>query len=207
MGSLLDFYWDIGSTNSYFAFKLIQPIAERYGATIAWHPFNLGYVFRSNNYVLMDEPKAKMKNRLADLNRWAKFHQLPFRMPDNFPIKTSRTLRAAIAMRKWDLEFEFMVLIFSAYWEKNVGTIGEYETLSPLAVELGVDAKAFLAACESPEVKQALIDSTNNALARGVFGAPSIYIGDELYWGKDRMEFIDAQLAHDLEEKAFSERL
>ena len=191
----VDFYWDIGSTNSYFAFKLIQPIIQRHDATIHWHPFNLGYVFRSNDYVLMDEPKAKMRNRLADLNRWAKFHQLPFRMPANFPIKTSRTLRAAIAMRQWDLEFEFMASIFSAYWEKNVGTIGDYETLTSIAKELGVEPNAFEVACESDEVKQTLIDSTNQALERGVFGAPSIYIGDDLYWGKDRMEFIDAQLA------------
>jgi len=195
MQPTLDFYWDIGSTNSYFAFKLIQPIVQRHNAKVNWHPFNLGYVFRSNDYVLMDEPKAKMRNRLADLNRWATFHKLPFRMPDNFPIKTSRALRAAIAMRKWNLEFEFMEQIFPAYWEQNVGTIGEYETLSAIAGELGVDSDVFEAACESAPIKQALIDSTNEALERGVFGAPSIYIGEELYWGKDRMEFIDAQLA------------
>ena len=195
MAPILDFYWDIGSTNSYFAFKLIQPIAERHGATIRWHPFNLGYVFRSNKYVLMDEPKAKMRNRLVDLKRWAKFHELPFRMPDKFPIKTSRALRAAIAMRRWNREFEVMTLIFTAYWEKNIGTVGEYKTLSSLAEELRIDKNTFQAACESIEVKQALIDSTNEALERGVFGAPSIYINDELYWGKDRMEFIDAQLA------------
>ena len=195
MNPTLDFYWDIGSTNSYFAFKLIQPIVERHNADVNWHPFNLGFVFRSNDYVLMDEPKAKMRNRLADLNRWANFHKLPFRMPDNFPIKTSRALRAAIAMRQWNLEFEFMQKIFSAYWEQNTGSIGEYETLSKIAAALGVDRDKFESACESSEVKQALIDSTNEALERGVFGAPSIYIGDELYWGKDRMEFIDAQLA------------
>ena len=195
MEPILDFYWDLGSTNSYFAFKLIQPIAQRHGASIRWYPFNLGYVFRSNNYVLMDEPKAKMRNRLVDLNRWAEFYELPFRMPSNFPIKTSRALRAAIAMRKWNSEFEFMTLIFTAYWEQNIETVGEYKTLSSFAEELGVDKNTFQAACESIEVKQALIDSTNEALERGVFGAPSIYINDELYWGKDRMEFIDTQLA------------
>ena len=195
MQPTLDFYWDIGSTNSYFAFKLIQPIVKRYDAQINWHPFNLGFVLRSNNYVLMDEPKAKMRNRLADLNRWATFHNLSFRMPDNFPIKTSRALRAAIASRQWGLEFEFMARMFSAYWEQNIGTIGEYATLNAIAGKLGIDPDQFETACESPEVKQALIDSTNQALERGVFGAPSIYLRDELYWGKDRMEFIDAQLA------------
>ena len=195
MQPTLDFYWDIGSTNSYFAFKLIQPIVKRYNVKVNWHPFNLGFVFRSNNYVLMEEPKAKMRNRKADLNRWATFHNLPFKMPDNFPIKTSRALRAAIASRQWNLEFEFMADMFSAYWEQNTGTIGEYATLNAIAEKLGINPDKFEAACESAEVKQALIDSTNQALERGVFGAPSIYLGDELYWGKDRMEFIDAQLA------------
>lgn len=195
MQPTLDFYWDIGSTNSYFAFKLIQPIVKRYNVKVNWHPFNLGFVFRSNNYVLMEEPKAKMRNRKADLNRWATFHNLPFKMPDNFPIKTSRALRAAIASRQWNLEFEFMADMFSAYWEQNTGTIGEYATLNAIAGKLGINPDKFEAACESAEVKQALIDSTNQALERGVFGAPSIYLGDELYWGKDRMEFIDAQLA------------
>jgi 2-hydroxychromene-2-carboxylate isomerase len=143
----------------------------------------------------MEEPKAKMRNRKADLNRWATFHNLPFKMPDNFPIKTSRALRAAIASRQWNLEFEFMARMFSAYWEQNTGTIGEYATLNAIAGKLGINPDKFEAACESAEVKQALIDSTNQALERGVFGAPSIYLGDELYWGKDRMEFIDAQLA------------
>lgn len=194
-GTTIDFYWDIGSTNTYFALKLIQPIATKYDAQINWHPFNLGYVFQANNYVLMEEPRAKLKNRRDDLMRWAKKYDLPFRMPDKFPIKTSRALRGAIAMRQWDKELAFMEAIFAAYWENNGGTIGDYDTLKPIAQSLGVDPQAFEAAAESDAVRQALITSTNNALDRGVFGVPSIAIGDELYWGKDRMEFVEDQLA------------
>ena len=192
----IDLYWDLGSTNSYFALKLIKPIADKHGAQINWHPFNLGFVFQSNNYILMEEPPAKLKNRGDDLKRWAKRYKLPFKMPQNFPIKTSRALRGAIAMRQWDKEAAFIAAIFEAYWEKDVGTIGDYDTLRPIAESLGVDAEAFENASESPEVRDALIQSTNSALARGVFGAPSMIIGDELYWGKDRMEFIDDQLAN-----------
>jgi 2-hydroxychromene-2-carboxylate isomerase len=63
MAPQIDFYWDLGSTNSYFGIKLIEPIAKQYGANIHWHPFNVGHVFQSNNYVLMDEPRAKLTNR------------------------------------------------------------------------------------------------------------------------------------------------
>ena len=192
----IDFYWDVGSTNSYFALKLIRPIAVRHQATITWHPFNLGFVFQSNNYVLMDEPASKMRNRLADLNRWAKRYDLPFKVPDNFPIKTSRALKGAIAMRQWNREEEYLDAIFTAYWENNIGTIGEYNTLREIAASLDVDPQEFESACERPDVRQALIDSTNDALEKGIFGAPTMVIEGEIYWGKDRMEFIEDHLAN-----------
>ena len=195
MTKTIDFYWDLGSTNTYFALKLLRPLAARYNAQIRWHPFNLGHVFQSNRYVLMDESKAKLRNRRDDLMRWAKRYQLPFRMPDQFPIKTSRALKGAIAMRQWGQEDAFIEAIFAAYWENNVGTIGEYAVLRDIAADLGVDPVEFELASESPGVRAALIDSTNDALARGVFCAPSMIIEDSLYWGKDRMEFIETQLA------------
>jgi len=170
-------------------------LAARYDSQITWHAFNLGHVFQSNRYVLMDEPKAKLRNRRDDLMRWAKRYDLPFRMPDQFPIKTSRALKGAIAMRQWGLEQAFIEAIFAAYWEENIGTIGEYSVLRGIAENLGVDTTTFEVACESQVVREALIESTNSALARGVFGAPSIMIDDTLYWGKDRMEFVEAQLA------------
>jgi 2-hydroxychromene-2-carboxylate isomerase len=194
MPKTLDLYWDLGSTNSYFAIKLLAPIAAKHKAEIKWHPFNVGFVFQANNYVLLDEPRAKLKNRRDDLRRWAKKYDLPFIIPKAFPIKTSRALRGAIAMRAWGKEEKFIDAIFSAYWEQGDGTIGEYVTLRKVALALGVNPDEFEASAESKSVKQQLIDSTNNAVARGVFGVPTIGIGDELYWGKDRMEFVDEHL-------------
>jgi len=195
MAKTIDFYWDLGSTNTYFALKLLKPIAERHQAEINWHPFNLGYVFQSNNYVLMDEPRAKLQNRRDDLMRWAKRYALPFRVPENFPIKTSRALRGALAMRQWGKETLFIDAIFAAYWENNDGSIGDYDTLRRIAESLDIDGSEFESVSESDEVRQALIQSTNTALERGVFGAPSMILEDQLYWGKDRMEFIEEQLA------------
>ena len=191
---VIDFYWETGSTNTYFALHLIRPIAKRHGATIAYHPFNLGYVFRKQNYVLMEEPAAKIRNRIRDLERWAERTGLPFRFPSKFPIKTSRTLRGAIAMRRWNLEEAFIDALFAAYWERDDASIADYAGMRPLAENLGVDADAFEAAAESEEVRQALAKSTDDGLARGVYGCPSFIVGGELYWGKDRMEFIDDAL-------------
>lgn len=190
----IDLYWDLGSTNSYFAIKLIKPIARRHNAQIHWHPFNLGFVFQRQNYVLMEESKAKLRNRRDDLQRWARRFDLPFAMPTNFPIKTSRALRGALAMRQWGHEEAFIEAIFAAYWEDNCADIGDYHRLGIIAEQFGVTAAEFIQAADSDAVRQQLIDHTDQALEHGIFGAPSIKVGDELYWGKDRMEFIDDQL-------------
>jgi 2-hydroxychromene-2-carboxylate isomerase len=195
MSKIIDLYWDLGSTNSYFAIKLLAPIVERHSVEIKWHPFNVGHVFQSNNYVLMDEPKAKLKNRRDDLRRWAKKYDLPFIIPKAFPIKTSRALRGAIAMRHWGKEVEFIDAIFTVYWEEGDGTVGEYSKLRQIAHSLAVDPDEFESRAESDSVRNGLIESTDNALERGVFGVPTIGIEDELYWGKDRMEFVEEHLA------------
>jgi 2-hydroxychromene-2-carboxylate isomerase len=195
MAKTIEFYWDLGSTNSYFALHLIKPVATRHGATVVPHPFNLGYVFRHHNYVLMDEPKAKIANRIVDLQRWATRHKLPFRMPSKFPIKTSPALRGALAMRRFGKEWDYLEAIFAAYWERDDASVAELDGLRPVAAALGVDPDRFLALTESAEIRQELITETDAALARGVFGAPSFFVGGELFWGKDRMDFIDEELA------------
>jgi 2-hydroxychromene-2-carboxylate isomerase len=195
MARTIDFHWDLGSTNSYFALHLIKPVAARHGATVVPHPFNLGYVFRHHDYVLMDEPKAKIANRITDLHRWARRHGLPFRMPSRFPIKTAPALRGALAMRRFGKEWDYIEAIFAAYWERDDASVSELEGLRPVAAVLGVDADRFVALAESAEVRQELIAETDTALARGVFGAPTFVVGDEIFWGKDRMDFIDEELA------------
>jgi len=190
----IEMYWEIGSTNTYFALKLMPGVLTRTGAELELHPFNLGYVFRANNYVLMDEPEAKLRNRKRDLERWAEKYDLAFRFPSRFPIKTSRALRGALAMRRHGLEMPFIDAIFTAYWENDDASIADYAGLRPIAADLGVDGDEFEALSESEEVRRELIDSTNRGIERGVFGVPSFFVGEELFWGKDRLEFIEDEL-------------
>jgi 2-hydroxychromene-2-carboxylate isomerase len=195
MAKTIDFYWDLGSTNSYFALHLIKAVAAKHGATVVPHPFNLGYVFRRHNYVLMDEPKAKIANRITDLHRWARRYKLPFRMPSKFPVKTSPALRGALAVRRFGKEWDYLEAIFAAYWERDDASVAELEGLRPIAEALGIDSDGFLALVDSEEVRQELIVETDAGLARGVFGAPTFVVGDDIFWGKDRMDFIDEALA------------
>jgi 2-hydroxychromene-2-carboxylate isomerase len=195
MPGTIEFYWDLGSTNSYFALHLIRPIAEKHGAAIVPRAFNLGYVFRQQNYVLMDEPRAKLRARRVDLMRWARRYDLPFAVPDKFPMKTSTALRGALAMRRFGQEWAFMEAIFAAYWERNDASVGELEGLLPIAAALSVDPGAFAGLLQSQEIGAELAAETDRGLQRGVFGAPTFFVGEEMFWGKDRMEFIDAELA------------
>jgi 2-hydroxychromene-2-carboxylate isomerase len=195
MARTIDFYWDLGSTNSYFALHLIKPVAAKHGATVVPHPFNLGHVFRHHNYVLMDEPKAKIANRIIDLQRWAKRYGLPFRMPSKFPIKTSPALRGALAARRFGQEWPYLEAVFAAYWEQDDASVAELEGLRPVAAALGIDPDRFLALADGEDVRQELIAETDAGLARGVFGAPTFVVGDEIFWGKDRMDFIDEEFA------------
>jgi len=194
MSKSIEFNWDLGSTNSYFALHLIKPIAKKHGATLVPHPFNLGYVFRKQSYVLMEEPKVKLRARKVDLMRWAKRYNLPFSIPTKFPMKTSPALRGALAMRRFGKEWEYMESIFAAYWERNDASVGELAGLKPIVAELGVDQAEFEKLVESDDIRNELAAETDRALERGVFGAPTFFVGEEMFWGKDRMEFIDDEL-------------
>ncbi len=190
----VEMYWDAGSTNTYFALKLLRPILERTAARLVLHPYNLGHVFRLHNYVLMEEPAAKIANRKRDLQRWAEKHQLPFRFPTQFPVKTSRVLRGSLAARRWDMELQYVNAVMAAYWERDDASVMDYEGLRPIVAALGIDPDEFEAISESDAVRQELIGSTDNGIQRGVFGVPSIIVGNELFWGKDRMEFVEDEL-------------
>ncbi|WP_276261949.1 2-hydroxychromene-2-carboxylate isomerase, partial [Achromobacter denitrificans] len=190
----IEMYWDVGSTNTYFALKLIQPLLDRHQVELQLHPFNLGYVFRNNNYELMKESKAKLRNRKRDLMRWAEKYGLPFNIPREFPIKSSRALRGSLVARRHGKELEFVRKVMDRYWEQGDASIAEYAGLRPIAQELGIDPDAFEALAASEEVAAELAEGTNRGLERDVFGVPMIIVGDELFWGKDRMEFVEDEI-------------
>ena len=190
----VEFYWDVGSTNTYFAIKLIKPILERNNAELVLHPFNLGYFFKSQNYELMKESKAKLRNRKQDLMRWATKYNLPFSIPRQFPIKSSRVLRGSLVMRRYSLEMPFVEKILDRYWEQGDASISEYEGIRSTVLELGIDPDKFEVLCEGDEISEELAKSTNEGIARDVFGVPMIIVNDQLFWGKDRMDFVEDEL-------------
>lgn len=201
MSVAIDFYWDVGSTNTYFALRLLTGVLARTGASVRYHPFNLGYVFRHYDYVLAEEPAEKLIYRKRDLMRWAEYLDLPFQMPEDFPIKTTKPLRGAIAARKLEIEEEYLDAIFTRYWEDGV-SVEEYEVILPLVEKLGQDPVYFQQLAESDEVKAELIKSTTGGLERGVFGAPMFIVGEEAFWGKDRMDYLEREVQKQLDQRS-----
>src|SRR5204863_8539073 len=100
----------------------------------------------------------------------------------------------ALTMRSFVKEWEFLESIFAAYWERDDASVAELDGLRPVALALGVDPDRFVALADSAELRQELIAETDQGLARGVFGAPTFVVGDEIFWGKDRMDFIGEEL-------------
>ena len=194
----IDFYWDIGSTNTYptpvGGPSRCTSSARSRSSTV--HPSRCtrsisGSCSGTTTTSFKDEPAAKLGNHGRDLARWAEKYALPFRVPDRFPIKTSRPLRGTLAARELGAETPYIDAIFTRYWERNDASITEVDGMQALVRVIGVDPDEFVSLCDGPAIRQALIHATQAALDRGVFGAPSFYIGDELFWGKDRMRFID----------------
>lgn len=188
----IDFYFDLSSPYSYLAATQIGALAARHGATVAWKPMVLAAVFKAaeNHMPAQSPPKASFM--LADLPRWAKQYGVGFVMNSRFPlnaIKPERLILAADEPQRADLA----LALFRAMWAED-RDISSAEVMADVATGLCLDAAALLAAIETPAVKDALRANTDEAIARGLFGAPTFVYGDELFWGNDRLHHLEDAL-------------
>jgi len=188
----LDFYFDLSSPYSYLAATQLGPVAARHGATIAWKPVVLAAVFKATGNTMPAVCAPKAQNMLVDLARWGKRYGVPFAMSSHFPlntIKPERLIVAAGAARAGDLALAF----FRGMWVDD-RNIADEAVMRAIVEAQGLDANALLAAIETPAVKDALRANTDEAIARGMFGAPAMFVGDELFWGNDRLDFVEDAL-------------
>ena len=177
----IDFYYDIASPYSYLAAARIGRLAG--DLEVRWTPFLLGGVFNATG----NQPPASVPARapylLADLHRWARRHDTPFKMSTHFPAHTllaQRVLTAAAEEERATLS----LALFRAHWVED-RPVSSAEDLRPL---LGDRADALLSAAADPAVKDRLRSVTERAVERGAFGAPSFFVREELFWGNDRLE-------------------
>ena len=195
----IEFYYDLVSPYSYLAYGRIGRICEENRAQLVLRPMLLGAVHKAVGLRSPVEIKSKAGYQAKDIRRWADYYGLPLEFPDPFPFRTLKTMRAAMFLQEREELGAFTREAFALYWEEGGAPGGLQETdedapLSAVAGRIGIDPEEVLSGAASPEAKQALKVATSEAVERGVFGAPAFFIGDEMFWGNDRLHFVEAAL-------------
>jgi 2-hydroxychromene-2-carboxylate isomerase len=195
----IEFYYDLVSPYSYLAYGRIGRICEENGAELVLRPMLLGAVHKAVGLQSPVEIKPKAGYQAKDIRRWADYYGLPLEFPDPFPFRTLKTMRAAMFLQEREELGAFTREAFALYWEEGGAPGGLQETdedapVSAVAGRIGIGPEEVLSGAASPEAKQALKLATSEAVERGVFGAPAFFIGDEMFWGNDRLHFVEAAL-------------
>lgn len=188
----IDFFFDLSSPYSYLAATQLPALAARTGAQVAWKPFVLAAVFKAthNNPPIISPEKTRWT--LQDLHRWADQYGVPFKMSTRWPINAIKPMRLIVAADAQGKAEAVTLAAFRAIWVDDRDVTADAE-LRALADACGV-AGDPLALIEAPEVKATLRAYGDDAVRRGAFGAPAVFVGDELYWGNDRLHHVEAAL-------------
>lgn len=193
---IIEFFFDIGSSYSYLAATQMAAVAERTKTPVQWRPFLLGAVFKAAGNEMPARVPAKAKWMFADMQQWAAHYKIPLRMPSRFPVMTLRAQRFLAGIERVDPSkvAPAALSLFDAYWAQDQDPTGD-AALSAAATAAGIDPAAAIAAIDAQETKDLLRATTDEAVKRGAFGAPSMFVGDVMFWGNDRIPLLERHLA------------
>jgi len=189
----IEFYYDPVSPYTYLASTQIKALAARAGAEIVWKPMLLGKVFEAAGNRMPAAVPAKGRYLFQDIKLWARHYGVPLTMPTVFPANSLIAQRVACALSAAQLP-DFACAMMKAYWAEGLD-ISQPEVVVAVANSLGLDGAALLAAAQAPEAKDKLRALTDEAVSRGVFGAPTFFVGTQMFWGNDRLPLIEDYLA------------
>ena len=191
MTKTVDFYFDFGSPAAYLAYTQLPKLAADTGATVVLKPMLLGGVFQATGNQSPISVPAKGKYTFKDFARYAKLYGVPLNRNPHFPINTITLMRAATGLQlNNDARFDlYCAIIFKAIWvdSKNMNDLA---VVGAVLHEAEFDGAAMLALSSLQEVKDLLKTQTQTAVDRGIFGAPTFFVGDEMFWGQDRLDFV-----------------
>ena len=196
MSKSVEFFFDVGSPTVYLAATQLSKIAGRHGATVLWRPFLLGGVFKATGNVSPATVPAKSRYMGDDLERFARRYEVPFLFNPFFPVNTLALMRGAVAYQQQGRLDQYIEAIFSAMWVTGKN-MNEPTIVAEVLDTIGIEAQEFLVAIAAQDVKDKLKSNTEEAVKRGAFGAPTFFVGDEMFFGQDRLDFVDAALAAD----------
>lgn len=198
MAATLEFLFDFGSPNAYLSWKALAPILSRTGARLEVRPVLLGGLFKLTNNRSPMEAFGEVKGKLAyenlETRRFVAHHGLSaFKMNPHFPVNTLLIMRGLIAARRAGVEGAYLEAVLTAMWEDG-RKMDDPAVVAEVLTAAGLDAKGLLEATQDPEVKAELMAGTEAAAARGAFGIPTFFVGEEMFFGKDRLGQVEAAL-------------
>jgi len=194
MNATLDFYFDFGSPTAYLAYKRLRQLKSQYEFSIEYKPVLLGGIFKAtNNQSPVANPAKGAYMLTHDLPRFAQRYGVPLKFNPHFPINTLPLMRGAHAALQEDCFDVYVEAMYNGMWqaELNLGDPAIFKTALETA---GLDADKLVALTQNQHIKAALIASTEEAVGRGAFGAPTMFLGEEMFFGQDRMDFIEERL-------------
>ena len=196
MPTPIEFYFDFSSPYSYLASEQIEALAARYGRTVDYKPTLLGAVFRVSGQRPLTDIPIKGEYSRRDFARSARFAKVDFRMPEPFPVATVQAARACLVLQQERPELvpAFVHATFRAYFVHG-RDISQSENLRQVLEQCKADAQVVLDATLQPQIKDRLKAAVDASIARGVFGAPYLFVDGEPFWGSDRLPQIERWLA------------
>jgi len=188
---VIEFWFDVGSPYSYLAWRALPKLAAEKGARIDWRPMLLGGVFKATGNHSPAEIPAKSRWTRIDMQRWAERIGTTIRMNPHFPVNTLALMRGAVAMKTLGEEpfLRYLDAVFRAMWV-DARNMGDPDEVAAVLREAGFDPAQVMALALEPAAKEGLKAATEEAVARGVFGAPTFFVGDQMFWGQDRLDFV-----------------
>ncbi|MHA6492179.1 2-hydroxychromene-2-carboxylate isomerase [Pseudomonas borbori] len=194
MSKTVEFFFDVGSPTTYLAWTQLPRIAEQAGAQIIWRPMLLGGVFKATGNQSPVTIPSKGRYMLQDLARFAKRYAVPLAFNPHFPINTLTLMRGAAGYLDSDQLQPYLQAVFEAIWVRQQN-LGKPQVVAEIVGAAGLDVAEFERLINDETVKQRLKDNTEEAVKRGVFGAPAFFVGDEMHFGQDRLDFVAEALA------------
>ena len=196
------FLFDFGSPNAYFVHKVLPAVEARSGARFDYVPVLLGGLFKLSGNRSPMETYAGVANRrtydMLEIERFVAKHGLDrFRMNPHFPVNTLQIMRGAIAAERLGCKAPYIDAMFAAMWERGLD-MAQPDVIAGVLAEAGLDVAAIVAGSQDADVKAKLMANTQAAFEQGAFGAPTLFVGSEMFFGKDRLAEVEAEIARQM---------